>query len=53
MEPFRMSLDTILKDAGLEQTGTDNGVPVFEMKVEPVLTEEQIDEDDCYLESTC
>jgi hypothetical protein len=44
MEPFKVSLTDLLDQAGFEQTGTENGTPVYSMKKE--LTEDQIDESD-------
>ena len=42
MEPIKISLEKLLIDNGFKQTGTENGVPIFE----PELTEDQIDQND-------
>lgn len=35
-EGFKMSVLDCLKVAGFEQSGTENGTPVYEMKPEPI-----------------
>jgi hypothetical protein len=51
-EQFKVSALDIINQSGMfTLAGEENGVPVYVLKKE--TDEDQIDEDDCYLESTC